>query len=118
MLRVVGAAVVVGVMDDEPVDDDLDRMALVLVERPDLVEVEHLAVDADAHEALLARRLEDAVALRLAVADQRTQNEDARPVGQRQDLVDDLLARSGAVISWPFGQCGWPTRANSRRRWS
>ena len=68
-------------------------MALVLVERRRLGQVVLLAVDADADEALLAGRLEDAVALGLAVLDQRPQHEQPRALGQRQHLVDDLLHR-------------------------
>ena len=43
-----------GVADDVAVDDDLDRVALVLVELGRVGDVEHLAVDADADEALAA----------------------------------------------------------------
>ncbi len=76
---------------DQPVDDDLDRVPLVLVEALDLVEVELLPVHADAHEALPANGLEDALALRLAIPDQRAEDQQPRAVGQRQDAVDDLL---------------------------
>ena len=85
VLRRLGAA------DDEPVDDDLDRVALVLVEGRRIGQVVRLAVHAHAHEALLAGRLEDAVSLRLAVLDQRAEDEEPRALGHRQDLVDDLL---------------------------
>ena len=54
-------------------------------------DVDHLAVDADADEALAASRVEDAVALGLAVLDQRAEDEQARPLRQGEDLVDDLL---------------------------
>ena len=74
----------------ETVDDDLDRVALVLVERLDLVEVEHLPVDADPDEALATGRLEDAVSFGLAVANQRAQDQQPRAIGQRQDPIDDL----------------------------
>ena len=56
-----------------------------------LVEVHELPVDADAHEALPARRGEDALALRLAVLDERPEHEDAAPSGQGADAVGDLL---------------------------
>ena len=68
----------VGPADDEPVDDDLDRVALVAVERRGVGEVVLLAVDAHPDEALLAGALEDAVALGLAVLDQRAQHEQPR----------------------------------------
>ena len=80
-----------GVPDDVAVDDDLDRVALVLVELGSVGDVHHLAIDADADEALPAGAIEDPVALGLAVLDQRAEDEEPRPFGQRQDLVDDLL---------------------------
>ena len=82
-----------GVADDEPIDDDLDRMALVLVEGRRVGEVVHLPVDADADEALPPGALEDPVALGLAVLDQRPEDEEARALRQREHLVDDLLDR-------------------------
>ena len=56
-----------------------------------LVQVLQLPVDADAHEALLPGALEDAVALRLAVLDQRPEHQQPRPLRHGQDAVDDLL---------------------------
>ena len=89
--RPLGALGRLGVADDVAVDDDLDRVALVLVELRRVGDVDHLAVDADADEALPAGGLEDAVALGLAVLDERAEDEQARALGQREDLVDDLL---------------------------
>ena len=77
--------------DDVAVDDDLDRVALVLVELRRVGDVDHLAVDPDADEALAAGAVEDPVALGLAVLDERAEDEQARALGQGQDLVDDLL---------------------------
>ena len=54
-------------------------------------EVDHLAVDPDADEALAAGAVEDPVALGLAVLDERAEDEQPRPLRQGQDLVDDLL---------------------------
>ena len=76
--------------DHVAVHHDLDRVALVLVERRRVREVVLLAVHAHADEALLAGALEDAVALGLAVLDQRAQHEQPRALGHREDLVDDL----------------------------
>jgi hypothetical protein len=106
-----------GTAHDEPIDDDLDRVALVLVERGRLGEVVLLAIDANADEALLPRRLEDPVALGLAVLDERAEHEEARPSGisSTWSTICWIVWRS---IGWPFGQCGIPMRANSRRRWS
>ena len=86
-----GALGRLGVADDVAVDDDLDRVALVLVERRRLGQVVHLAVDADADEALPPGALEDPVALGLAVLDERPEDEQPRALGQGEDLVDDLL---------------------------
>ncbi len=116
IVRAERLAVVVGVTHHEPVDHDLDRVALVLVERLNLVEVHQLPVDADADEALLPGGVEDPVAFRLSVADQRPEDQDARSVwaaGRMRSTIWGTLWRS---ISWPFGQCGWPIRANSSRR--
>ena len=52
-----------------------------------------LAVDPDADEALAAGAVEDPVALGLAVLDERAEDEQPRALGQREDLVDDLLDR-------------------------
>ena len=79
--------------DDVAVDDDLDRVALVLVEPRRVGDVDHLAVDPDADEALASSAVEDPVALGLAVLDQRPEDEQPRPLGQGEDLVDDLLDR-------------------------
>jgi hypothetical protein len=78
---------------DEPVDHDLDRVALVLVEGGRLGQVVLDPVDADTDEALLARSVEDAVALGLAVLDERAEDEQARPLGLGQHLVHDLAHR-------------------------
>ncbi len=48
------------------------------------------AVDANPDETLAASRLEDAVALGLAVLDERAEHEQPRALGQRVDAVHDL----------------------------
>ena len=75
-------------------------MALVLVERAHLVEVQQLAVDPHAHEPLPPRGLEHPVALGLAVLDQRPKDQQPGPVGKGLDAVHDLrhaLARDLAA---------------------
>ncbi len=87
-----GALRCLGVADDVAVDDDLDRMALVLVELGRrLGDVVQLPVDADADEALPPGGVDDPVTLGLAVLDQRPEDEQTGPLRQGQDLVDDLL---------------------------
>ena len=81
----------VGASDDEAVDDHLDGVPLVLVERRRLRQVVRLTVDADPHEALLPGRLEDPVTLGLAVLDERAQDEKPRFLRHREHLIDDLL---------------------------
>jgi hypothetical protein len=80
-----------GTPHDEAVDDHLDRVALVLVERGRTGEVVLLAIDAHAHEALLPCRLEDPIALGLAVLDERPEHEQAGALRHLEHLVDDLL---------------------------
>ena len=88
-----GALGNLGPADDEPVDDRLDGVALVLVERDGLGEIEEGAVDADADEALPPDLVEDPVTFGLAVADERCEHEQASALWQPEDLVDDLLDR-------------------------
>ncbi len=76
---------------DVAVDHDLDRVALVLVERRGVRDVVRLAVDADADEALPAGGVDDPIALGLAVLDQRAEHQQPGALGEGQDLVDDLL---------------------------
>ena len=66
-------------------------MALVLVQGRRFAEIVGLPVDPDADEALLAGRLEDAIALGLAVLDEWAQHQEPRVFRHRQDLVHDLL---------------------------
>src|SRR5512133_1381776 len=87
-----GNAILVRAANHHAVDDHLDRVALVLVEALDLVEVELLAIHAHADEALLADLFEDAVALGLAVLDHGPEQQ-PRAVWQREDPLDDLLHR-------------------------
>ena len=77
----------------EPVDDDLDRVLELLVERGRLLEQVLLAVDLDAREALVAELLEELAVLALAVAHDRRVDGEARPLRQREDLLDDRVDR-------------------------
>ena len=79
--------------DHEPVDDDLDRVPLVLVERFGVGEIHELPVHPGTDEALATGALEDSIALRLAILDERTEHEQPGPFRQGQDLVHDLLDR-------------------------
>ena len=80
----------------QAVDDDLDRVLELLVERRRLFEQVLLAVDLHAREPFCAELLEDVLVLALAVADDRRVDGELRSRGELQDLVDDrLLALAG-----------------------
>ena len=77
----------------EAIDDDLDRVLELLVERRRLVERVLLAVHLDPREALVAQLLEELPVLALAVADDRRVDGEPRAVRQREDLLDDRVDR-------------------------
>ena len=80
----------------QAVDDDLDRVLELLVERRRLLEQVLLAVDLHAREPFRPELLEDVLVLALAVADDRRVDGELRACGELQDLVDDrLLALTG-----------------------
>jgi hypothetical protein len=80
----------------EPVDDDLDRVLELLVERDLVFEQALLAVDLHARESLVPQLLEDVLVLAFPVADDRRVDRELRSAGKLQDLVDDrLLALAG-----------------------
>ena len=78
---------------DEPIDDDLERVLLHLVERDVLGEVADETVDAHARESAATRGHEQLLVFALAVAHERREDEQSRPLGIRRDLIDDLLDR-------------------------
>ena len=77
----------------EPVDDDLDRVLELLVERDLLLEQPLLAVDLHAREAVAAQLLEDVLELALAVAHDRRVDRELRALVEPQHLLDDLVER-------------------------
>src|SRR3954463_10413514 len=80
----------------EAVNDHLDRVLELLVERRRLLEQVLLAVDLHTREPFGAELLEDVAVLALAVADDRRVDGELRPGRELQDLVDDrLLALAG-----------------------
>ena len=62
----------------QPVDDDFDGVLDVLLELGQLVELVHLAVDADAHEALRAQLVEEIRLLAFAPDDERREDHEPR----------------------------------------
>src|SRR5207253_3862366 len=75
----------------QPIDDDLDRVLELLVQRDLVLEQPLLAVDLDAGEALVAELLEDVFVLTLAVAHDGRVDGELRPLRQLEDLIDDRL---------------------------
>lgn len=79
------------VLDGEAVDDHLDGVLLLLLERGRLGELDGLAVDPSAAVALGLEVGEEVDELALALAHQRREDLEAAALGQAQDLVDDGL---------------------------
>ena len=96
-----------GFGNDDAVDDDIDVVALVLVELDGLVEIAHLAVDADAHEALTTGLVEHPDVLALLRAGEGSEEEEAGAGRVGEGCINDLLdglaldgtAAGGAVRS-------------------
>ena len=80
-------------LNDETVDDHLDRMLAFLVENDFLAELFRLAVHPHAREAFFCNLFEELGVLALAPAHERREQDDPRTLGQLGDRVDDLLAR-------------------------
>ena len=78
-------------LDRQPVDDDLDGVLLLLVERRRVVELVGLAVDPGPGEALRLQLAEELDVLPLAAADHRGQHLEPAALLEGQDPVDDLL---------------------------
>ena len=78
---------------NEPVNDYLDGVPLLLVQVELFAKVVDLAVDPDADEAGLASLLENVLVLALASPDHRREYLESRPVGQRENRVHDVLYR-------------------------
>ena len=87
----VGEPALGGLLDREPVDDDLDGVLELLVQRRRLVQRVGLGVDADAREALGLELAEELDVLPLPTADDRSEHLEAAPLLQGQDAIDDLL---------------------------
>ncbi len=89
----VGQATLDVVLHDESVDDDFDRVVLVprQLHVGAVVQVDLLAVDAGAGEALPHDVVEQSFVFALAATHDRCQHGKARSLRQLQDAVDDLL---------------------------
>src|SRR5208282_3834398 len=87
----VGKALFDSAANREPVDYHLDRVALVLVERDLLAQLANRAVDLDPHEAGAPQLAHLLPIFALAIADDRREHVDSRPLGPTHDPIDDLL---------------------------
>jgi len=78
---------------DEAVHDDLDRVLVGLREPYRLRELAHLAVDPRPREPLASEILEQLAVLPLPAPDDGREHLELRPLGELEDLVDDLVGR-------------------------
>ena len=86
-------AVQLALMNDDPIDDDVDAVFLRFGQLDWLVEIGDDAVDPHPYESLPPDLVEYALVLALAVAHDRGQNHQASAVRQRQKLIGHLLDR-------------------------
>ena len=80
-------------MHREAVNDDIDRVLLLLAQDGSLVEAVHDPIDPDARVPLRQQLPEELAVLPLALADDRGKDLEPSSLGQLQHLVDDLLWR-------------------------
>ena len=92
-LEGVGQARFHALAHDEAVDDDLDRMLLVLLELDVLADVHDLAVDAHAYITFVTDVCEDLLVFALLAAHDLRHDEQLRALRQLADLVDHLVDR-------------------------
>ena len=104
-------------LGDEAVDDHLDRVLLLLLERRRLGERDDLAVDPGAREALGLQLGEEVDELALAALDDRGEHLEAGAVLEQSSSWSTICCGDWRVTGSPqTGQCGRPARAKSRRR--
>ena len=87
----IGQALFDTAVDRQAVHHHFDRMAMGLVKLEILGQFAHLAVDLDPHEPGAAQLAQLLAVLALAVAHDRREHVQARPLGPTHDLIDDLL---------------------------
>ena len=76
---------------DKTVDDNLDRVLLLLLKGDFLAEIAQFPVDADAHIAVAANLVEDLAVLTLLPAHELRHDKQFRPLGLRQDRIHHLI---------------------------
>ena len=92
-LERIGQASFDAVFPDEPVDDDLDGVLVVAVERDVSGQIPHLAVDPGAAEPVPCEVLEELLVLALPPLDHGGEHLEAGALVDLEDPVDDLLRR-------------------------
>ena len=95
-------------LHDQPVDHHRDRVAHLLVEVDLLLEQHLLAVDLDPRVAVGPQLLEQVAIFALARPHDRRVDGEARPLGQREHLVDDLLGRLAGDLTAALGAVRMP----------
>ena len=83
----------IGRLDGDAVDDDVDRVLVLLVQHGRVGQLDDLAVDPGAAEALRGQLAEQVGVLALAVADHRREDLEAGALLEPHQPVDDLLRR-------------------------
>ena len=77
----------------DPVDHDIDRVVLVLLQLDLVVQRQHFAVHPHAHESAPPRILKHALVLALAIADHRRHDHQPPTLAQTHHRIDHLLHR-------------------------
>lgn len=96
-----------GVRDDQAVDDGLDVVNLVAGQVGDILQLIDLAVDPDADEAQFLDLLKDILMMPLAPAHQRRQHPETGAAGHPQERVDDLLRALLGHLASALGTVGY-----------
>ena len=94
-----------GMADHNAINDCFNRVHLVAIQVRHFVDLVDLAVDAQAHKALLLQLFKDILMIALAIFDHRSQDQQAAAIFHADDAVHDLgrrllgncLATGGAV---------------------
>ncbi len=89
-LEALGQTLALVSLDLQPIDDDIHRMLLRLGELGQRIDVMHLAIHAQAHEALRLELGKQVDLLALAVRDDGCEDHQLGVLGQRQHMINHL----------------------------
>ena len=90
-LERVGQTLLDAILDDKPVDDDIDGVLLLLVEHRRIGQLDHRAVDDGAREAFLHHLQHLLAVFAFLAADVRSEDGELRAGLQRHEAIDHLL---------------------------